>query len=68
MPKFDEQIFMATGKYHYEWPIHHAQIKEESVHFEWRHLGNYQSNSGSSDELLDQLHRIVNDNLKYMCF
>ena len=58
---------MATGIYKYAHPIFYSPINEESIHYEWRHLGNFQSNAGSSDEFQRQIDDIVNKNLKYMC-
>ena len=51
MPEFDlPEYIMATGLYKYVQPIINSPIKEESVHYEWRHLGNFQSNAESSNE------------------
>ena len=67
MPEFDLTEYTATGLYNYVQPIISSPIKEESVHYEWRHLGNFQSNAGSSDELQHQIDDIINKNLRYMC-
>jgi len=67
MPVFDKHRYDTTGQYRYIKPIPKPSIQEEDVHHEWRHLGNYQSNAGSSKELSSQLHTIIGKNLKYVC-
>ena len=44
-----------------------APITHKNMHYEWRHLGNFQSNSRSSDLLIDKLEYIIKKNLKCMC-
>jgi hypothetical protein len=67
MPSFDIDWFNITGEYKYYLPIQRPTIKEETAQYEWRHLGNFQSNEGSSKELSSQLDTIVSENLKYVC-
>ena len=49
MPEFDLLKFKDTGEYTYVQPIRMAPITQKNIHYEWRHLGNFQSNLGSSD-------------------
>jgi len=66
MPVFDVVHYESTGEYQYVSPMFQEEIKEESPDFFWRHLGNYQSNNGSSVPLNNEINKIIHEGLTYM--
>ena len=66
MPEFDAARFECEGTWQYRRPIEYAPIKEETPDYEWRHLGNFQSNHAHSDLLKEGLHEVVENGVEYM--
>ena len=47
-------------------PIRYVPIKEEDQDYEWRHLGNFQSNLGHRGVLYDGLTSTITEGIGYM--